>query len=457
MRDRSAVVWTRINVKPVKMGAFYVTAQEARFTYESNYLELQLPGLGRVLSPENFQESTITFQRNEYFDFHPPIQALVPPRSDGNFQRELVLQYLKTQGVESKKGFDTDWEILMSSGHGGIGHIDIFPDDASAVQWYSSPVKNKLHTITDDFGFSLKEFMTWFDHDAEAMLDIIGPTPSVGGAIPKLLLSIPKEGWNNQIALPTRFGDTERTDVVLKFEQTSNYPGIVELESLALDIHKQAEFDVPRHWKVKVGELDAIAVERFDRKDNIPQFTESIYSILASGSKEITNNYSATFDMVGRAIDNSKLQLVDDRTASKEHLFSRFLMSLVTGNGDLHLENLSLLTVDGKTTFSPVYDPTPMRAYSKHNMLSPMPFGNYGGYDEKSDKTIGFNDALQTFSKSLGLNKNKREELIQQALEATKNYPEKIQELKTLPDENKNNLIKIHNDVVVKLKKLRSE
>ena len=125
--------------------------------------------------------------------------------------------------------------------------------------------------------------------------------------------------------------------------------------------------------------------------------------------------------MVGRAIDNSKLQLVDDRTASKEHLFSRFLMSLVTGNGDLHLENLSLLTVDGKTTFSPVYDPTPMRAYSKHNMLSPMPFGNYGGYDEKSDKTIGFNDALQTFSKSLGLNKNKREELIQQALEATKN------------------------------------
>ena len=84
MRDRIAVVWTRINVKPVKMGAFYVTADEARFTYEPNYLELQLPGLGRVFSPENFQDSTITFQRNEYFDFHPPIQALVPP-SSGKF------------------------------------------------------------------------------------------------------------------------------------------------------------------------------------------------------------------------------------------------------------------------------------------------------------------------------------------------------------------------------------
>lgn len=451
MRDRSAVIWTRINVTPVKMGTFYVTDTEARFTYESNYLALQLPGLGRVFSPENFQESTITFARNDYFDFHPPIQALVPPRSEGNFQRELVLQYLKTQNIETKKGFDTDWVILMASGHGGIGHLDIFTDDDSATKWYSSPLKNELHTITDDFGFSLKEFMTWFDDDAEAVLDVIGPTPSVGGAIPKLLLSIPKEGWNNQIALPTRFGDSERTDVVLKFEQTNIYPGIVELESLALDVHQQAGFDVPRHWKVKVGELDAIAVERFDRKNNIPLFTESIYSILASGSKEITNNYSATFDMVGRAIDNPKLQLVDDKMASKDHLFSRFLMALVTGNGDLHLENLSLLTANGKTAFSPIYDPTPMRAYSKHNMLSPMPFGGYGSYDEKSDKTTGFKDALQVFAKSLGLNKNKREELIQQALDVTKDYPEKIQQLKTLPDENKNNLIAIHCNVVDKL------
>lgn len=454
MRDRSAVVWTRVNVKPVKMGAFYVTASEARFTYEANYLELQLPGLGCIFSPENFQESTISFQRNEYFDFHPPIQALVPPRNEGNFQRELVLQYLKTQGVKSNKGFDTDWEILMNSGHGGIGHLDIFPDDDSAVKWYSSPIKNELHTVTDDFGFSLKEFMTWFDHDAEAVLDVIGPTPSVGGAIPKLLLSIPKEGWNNQIALPTRFGDTERTDVVLKFEQTNNYPGIVELESLALDMHKEAGFEVPRHWKVKIGELDAIAVERFDRKDNIPQFVESLYSILASGSREITNNYSATFDMIGRAIDNPKLQLVENRTESKEHLFNRLLMSFVSGNGDLHLENLSLLTVNGKRRFSPIYDPTPMRAYSKHNMLSPMPFGDYGGYDEKLDQTVDFKQALQTFAKSLGINQSKRDELIQEALDTTKHYPERIRELNTLPDENKNNLIKIHNDVVAKLKKI---
>ena len=454
MRDRAAVIWTRINVTPVKMGSFYVTDTEARFTYEPNYLELQLPGLGRVFSPENFQESTITFGRNESFDFHPPIQALVPPRSEGNFQRELVLQYLKTQNIKSKIGFDTDWEILMASGHGGIGHLDIFPDDASAANWYSSAINNELHTISDDFGFSLKEFMTWFDHDAESVLDVIGPTPSVGGAIPKLLLSIPKEGWNNQIALPTRFGDSERTDVVLKFEQSNIYPGIVELESLALDIHQQAGFEVPRHWKVKVGELDAIAVERFDRKNNTPQFTESIYSILASGSKEITNNYSATFDMVGRAIDNPKLQLVDDKSASKEHLFSRFLFALVTGNGDLHLENLSILTVEGQTAFSPVYDPTPMRAYSKHNMLSPMPFGGYGNYDDKLDKTVGFQDALQEFSKSLGININKKAELIQQAIDVTKDYPEKIQQLQSVPNENKNNLVAIHNDVVTKLKKV---
>ena len=55
-------------------------------------------------------------------------------------------------------------------------------------------------------------------------------------------------------------------------------------------------------------------------------------------------------------------------------------MALLTGNGDLHLENLSIIDRGEGPCFSPVYDPTPMRAYSIHNMLSVMPFGDYGEF-----------------------------------------------------------------------------
>ena len=38
--DRSAVVWTRLNNIPRKMGRLYVTDKECRFTYDDQYLEV---------------------------------------------------------------------------------------------------------------------------------------------------------------------------------------------------------------------------------------------------------------------------------------------------------------------------------------------------------------------------------------------------------------------------------
>jgi len=147
--------------------------------------------------------------------------------------------------------------------------------------------------------------MTWFDDDAEVLIDILGPTPTVGGAIPKLPLSIDRNGWDGRIGLPTRFGDTERTDILLKLENSAQYPGIIELEALGLTVHRDAGFDVPRFWPVKIKNLSAIAIERFDRADNgSTVFMESIYSVLASGNDKISNHYSTSYDHIGAAIDS---------------------------------------------------------------------------------------------------------------------------------------------------------
>lgn len=434
--DREAVIWTRLGMRPVKMGRIYVTDSDCRFTYSKDFLKTGLPGIGIIYPPEIIQQTTIVRPRSEFFDMLPPIQSLIPPRGEKNFQRQLILAYLARKGISPSRGFDADWEILMMAGHGGIGHLDVFKDDEKALEWYSVPAKHTLFEISDKFGFSLKEFLTWFDDDAEGFIQIIGATPTVGGAIPKLLMTIPESGWTGQVGLPGKIGVHGVTDVILKFEQTGSYPGIIELEALALDIHEEAGFEVPRRWKTVINDIPTFVIERFDRDKNCtPLFTETLYSIFASGDQSITNPYSTSYDAIGRAIDRSPIDLVSDRKSAKQYLLKRLLLALMTGNGDMHMENLSIIKKENTLSFSPVYDPTPMRAYSIHNILTPMPFGRYG--------EVHLAEALMRFTGNLGFRKKYLMDMIEEFLGVTKDYAERIRSLKSLPAKNRDNLISI--------------
>lgn len=459
MRERRAEIWTRLGVQPMKMGSLYVSDSQCRFTYELDYLHSGLPGLGLVYAPAYFGENTIKRARTPGFDFLPPLQALIPPHSEDNFIRRLILQALRKKGVPLRDRFEQDWEILMLAGHGGIGHLDVFANDDEARQWYAQP-SGKLRAVADaEFGFSLKEFLTWFDGDAEQLLSIIGPTPSVGGMVPKLLLAIPATGWNGQIGLPTRYGDTQNTDIVLKLEKSTLYPGIVELEALGLDIHKAAGLAVPRYWRVDLSGVPGIAIERFDRDtQRVPLFMESLHSILASADPGIVTPYDASYDRIGRALNSPDIQLVTERKAAVEHLLQRLLLALLTGNGDLHLANLSLLQTASGTAFSPVYDPVPMRAYSLHDALVPtgMLFGDYSDYIKGQDVPVSFSQALPRFIKGLGISKARGRAIIAKALADTSDFKERVAALTTLPAEHKQRLEQIHSEIAYKLGTLKA-
>ena len=443
MKSHEIVVWTRIGAQPVKMGVLCATESESFFTYDDSFIDMDLPGLGVVLSPAVFKKQPVRRAFSQSFNFPPPIQSLVPPHSNGkNFQRELIMRMLEKKGIRPNSSFEADWEILKIAGHGGIGHIDVFSSDEKAVKWYSTPSTKIWHDIEPEIAPSLKRFLTWYDDSADALIDIIGPTPTVGGAIPKLLLSIPKTGWDGRISMPTRFGDTQKTDVVLKLEKPEVYPGLIELEALALDIHKEAGFEVPRYWTTEIYGLNAIAIERFDRDERrSPLFLETAYSILASGNKDISSNYDAEYELLSRAIDNPLVEIVSERVEAKAYLFRRMVLALLTGNGDLHLENLTVLQKKGERAFSPVYDPTPMRAYKRHDIKTPMPFGGYG------ESTNSIAVALAQFAKTLALPKQKMAGIVDEYLSVTKSFSDRVNELKTLPVENRENLIKIHRDI----------
>jgi serine/threonine-protein kinase HipA len=440
--DREAVVWTRIGNAPAKMGRLMVTDSHCRFTYDTEFIASGLPGLGVLYAPDFIGATTIAWERTAHFDLLPQLQSLIPPQGESNFQRRLVLSYLQQQGITPAPGFDSDWAILMVAGHGGIGHLDVFANDAKAAEWYADKTQPALFRIGDDFGFSLKGLMTWMDGDAEAIIGTLGPTPSVGGAIPKLLLSIPASGWDGWIGLPRKRNVEGRTDVILKFE-SGNYPGIVALEALTLDLHRAAGLDVPRHWTTSINGVPAMAIERYDRTaGGAPLCVESLYAALASGDRRITHHYSSSYDSIGHAIDRSPIPIVSDPRAARLHLLQRLLLAFATGNGDLHLENLALVRRDTLTRFSPVYDPTPMRAYNRHDMLCVMPFGDYGEVDGKN-QPIDLPEALRRLAKNLTITKKQLRGMIEEVLTLTATYAEQVTDLANLPDANKQHLVAV--------------
>ena len=450
MQDTQLSIWTRVGVEPVKMGGLYVTDNDARFSYTADYSASGLAGLSLVYPPELFRDSTIVHRQSG--SLHPRFRALIPPADEQNFQRKLMLAFLREKGIEPASRFTADLALLAHTGHGGIGHVDVFPDDAVAESWYANTDSGPLVPIGEQFGFSLKDMISWLDADARFILESLGPTPSVGGAIPKLLVAIPASGWDGRISLPNKGVQKDRIDVVLKIERAQAYPGLAGLEAMTLDLHREAGFDVPRHWRAEVGGLPALAIERFDRDaQGKPVPVESLYSILAAGARDIIRHTDGSLDRIANVIDLADPLLISEKKIARLHLFRRVLLALLTGNGDLHLENLSLLDSAGAARFSPVYDPAPMRAYSMHNMLCAVPFGGYGEEPADGDPLV---KACQNFAGKLSLNKADIQENVSQLLALTIDYPARVDAVETLPGENKARLIDIHRDIHQRLKAL---
>ncbi len=439
-RNQHAVIWTRYSGEPQKMGDLVLSGDYTAFTYTKEYLASGQPGFCLLGDGAIWSTDSVTYPISERISVFPRLISLIPGNNPRNLQRRHYLDILRARGgKEPPPGIETEWQLLLLGGHGGIGHIDVFSDDIAAEAWY------RRGTTSSDPVTSASEFnrrsQLWrmlkrnvldenCDFDPQIVEQILGPTPSVGGMIPKLLVSI-DDGNPEPVFYPP--GAKGKKEVVLKIEPPE-YMGLLDLEALCLELHREAGFEVPAYHRYDDGDLHFLAVERFDRVDNKPVPMESLFSVIATGDHSFRETGDILLDELGEIIGRLG-QVAALKKDTGKQLYRRILMALLTGNGDLHLDNIALLGGLSDCGLTPIFDPAPMRAWPRHNLVSAIPY-DPAGYEDHGAFFV-------ELGKRFGLAPKQVQLCIDDALDATSSYAESVMALGRVPLRQREQLVGI--------------
>lgn len=443
-RNQHAVIWTRCSGVPEKMGNLVLSEEQASFTYTKEYLSSGHPGFCLLGDGSIWGPDTVTYPVSERIPVFPRLLTLIPGNNPRNLQRRHYLDILRAKlGREPPPGLETEWQLLVAGGHGGIGHIDVFSDDIVAETWYRSAMasQDSIPMADAPAPWPSGRSQLWrmlkrnvldenVDFDPQVIEEVLGPTPTVGGMVPKLLVSItPAEA--EPVFYPP--GTRDKRDVILKIEPPE-YKGLLDLEALCLDIHREAGFKVPAYHRYDDEGLHFLAVERFDQVEGKPVPMESLFSVIATGDHLFRETGDILLDELGNILERMG-QVAALAKDTGEQLYRRILMALLTGNGDLHLDNIALLGGLSDCRLTPIYDPAPMRAWPRHNLLSAIPFDPSGYADHGA--------FFVELGGSFGLTSEKVQQCIQDAFDATASYVERVMELDRVPLQQRNQLVEI--------------
>lgn len=133
--------------------------------------------------------------------------------------------------------------------------------------------------------------------------------------------------------------------------QNDLFPELPQNEDVTMRMAKVFGLDVPFHGMLyaKDGSLSYF-IKRFDRYGKGKKFATEDFAQLTGNTRD--TKYRFTMEKLVPVID----EFCSFPAIEKADFFKRILFCFVTGNEDMHLKNFSLITKNGKTTLTPIYD-----------------------------------------------------------------------------------------------------
>ena len=133
--------------------------------------------------------------------------------------------------------------------------------------------------------------------------------------------------------------------------QNDLFPELPQNEDVTMRMAKVFGLDVPFHGMLyaKDGSLSYF-IKRFDRYGKGKKLATEDFAQLTGNTRD--TKYRFTMEKLVPVID----EFCSFPTIEKADFFKRILFCYVTGNEDMHLKNFSLITQNGITTLTPIYD-----------------------------------------------------------------------------------------------------
>ena len=133
--------------------------------------------------------------------------------------------------------------------------------------------------------------------------------------------------------------------------QNDLFPQLPENEDVTMRMAKAFGLEVPFHGMLygKDGSLSYF-IKRFDRYGKGKKWATEDFAQLTGNTRD--TKYRFTMEKLIPVLDD----YCTFPAIEKADFFKRILFCYLTGNEDMHLKNFSLITKNGKTTLSPIYD-----------------------------------------------------------------------------------------------------
>lgn len=133
--------------------------------------------------------------------------------------------------------------------------------------------------------------------------------------------------------------------------QNDLFPELPQNEDVTMKMAKAFGLDVPFHGMLyaKDGSLSYF-IKRFERYGKGKKIATEDFAQLTGNTRD--TKYRFTMEKLVPVID----EFCSFPAIEKADFFKRVLFCYVTGNEDMHLKNFSLITKNGKTTLTPIYD-----------------------------------------------------------------------------------------------------
>ena len=346
-------------------GRLSKTSEGVEFRYFDSYLnDPSLPPVATTL-PKT-KENVITSA------------GAVPPFFAGLLPEGRRLSSLRRR---IKVSADDELSLLVAVGDDTVGDVQVVPKDTKPSQ-----PDDRESILIKPAEISFDEFLS-----EDLPLDGVG------------LAGVQDKVSGKNISVPVKHKNRE---TILKLSP-AEYPHLVENEAYFLSLAKKAGLDCVDHSVIydKNG-VSGLLVSRFDRVK-----TDEGWQMLAveDGCQVLglwpADKYSPSMEETIPALAD----LCSARLLAVRKAFEQLTFALLTGNGDLHAKNLSVVNVKGEWFLAPAYDLPSSIFYGDKNLALSMG-------DKKTDIS---RRQLIDFANSLGLTSKVAERVIDNLLVAT--------------------------------------